>query len=142
MGINIDKLNISPSINMEDKKLKESNKFSDKLNSLKQSSSLEDIKRNLESVKKAGERLVLTQNYGDISIYKNAVKEYLKSVVDNMYSLDKNSSFWEHQYYKNVKIVDSKLEDMTSKLISEEKENIDIVSTVDMIQGLLIDMYR
>ncbi len=31
---------------------------------------------------------------------------------------------------------------MTSKLISEEKENIDIVSTVDMIQGLLIDMYR
>ncbi|HEK4627380.1 YaaR family protein [Clostridioides difficile] len=142
MGINIDKLNISPSINMEVKKLKESNKFSDKLNSLKQSSSLEDIKRNLESVKKAGERLVLTQNYGDISTYKNAVKEYLKSVVDNMYSLDKNSSFWEHQYYKNVKIVDSKLEDMTSKLISEEKENIDIVSTVDMIQGLLIDMYR
>ena len=142
MGINIDKLNISPSINMEVKKLKEINKFSDKLNSLKQSSSLEDIKRNLESVKKAGERLVLTQNYGDISIYKNAVKEYLKSVVDNMYSLDKNSSFWEHQYYKNVKIVDSKLEDMTSKLISEEKENIDIVSTVDMIQGLLIDMYR
>ncbi len=142
MGINIDKLNISPSINMEVKKLKESNKFYDKLNSLKQSSSLEDIKRNLESVKKAGERLVLTQNYGDISIYKNAVKEYLKSVVDNMYSLDKNSSFWEHQYYKNVKIVDSKLEDMTSKLISEEKENIDIVSTVDMIQGLLIDMYR
>ncbi|HBF0313101.1 TPA: YaaR family protein [Clostridioides difficile] len=142
MGINIDKLNISPSINMEVKKLKENNTFSDKLNSLKQSSSLEDIKRNLESVKKAGERLVLTQNYGDISIYKNAVKEYLKSVVDNMYSLDKNSSFWEHQYYKNVKIVDSKLEDMTSKLISEEKENIDIVSTVDMIQGLLIDMYR
>ncbi|KAK2235724.1 hypothetical protein BGV00_04520 [Clostridioides difficile] len=140
--MNIDKLNISPSINMEVKKLKENNKFSDKLNSLKQSSSLEDIKRNLESVKKAGERLVLTQNYGDISIYKNAVKEYLKSVVDNMYSLDKNSSFWEHQYYKNVKIVDSKLEDMTSKLISEEKENIDIVSTVDMIQGLLIDMYR
>ncbi|PBE37039.1 hypothetical protein BGU53_15260 [Clostridioides difficile] len=140
--MNIDKLKISPSINIEVKKLKENNKFSDRLNSLKQSSSLEDIKRNLESVKKAGERLVLTQNYGDISIYKNAVKEYLKSVVDNMYSLDKNSSFWEHQYYKNVKIVDSKLEDMTSKLISEEKENIDIVSTVDMIQGLLIDMYR
>ncbi|VIG84816.1 Protein of uncharacterised function (DUF327) [Clostridioides difficile] len=66
MGINIDKLKISPSINIEVKKLKENNKFSDRLNSLKQSSSLEDIKRNLESVKKAGERLVLTQNYGDI----------------------------------------------------------------------------
>lgn len=142
MGINIDKLNISPSRNIEIKKLKENNRFSDSLNSVKQSSSMEDIKRNLESVKKAGERLVLTQNYGDISIYKNAVKEYLKSVVDNMYSLDKNSSFWEHQYYKNVKIVDNKLEDMTSKLFSEEKENIDIVSTVDMIQGLLIDMYK
>lgn len=142
MGINIDKLNISPSRNIEVKKTKENNKFSDSLNFVKQSSSLEDIKKNLESVKKAGERLVLTQNYGDISKYKNAVKEYLKSVVDNMYSLDKNSSFWEHQYYKNVKIVDNKLEDMTSKLLSEEKENIDIVSTVDMIQGLLIDMYR
>ena len=142
MGINIDKLNISPSRNIEIKKTKENNKFSDSLNFVKQSSSLEDIKRNLESVKKAGERLVLTQNYGDISRYKNAIKEYLKSVVDNMYSLDKNSSFWEHQYYKNVKIVDDKLEDMTSNLLSEEKENIDIVTTVDMIQGLLIDMYR
>ena len=142
MGINIDKLNISPSRNIEIKKTKDNNKFSDSLNFVKQSSSLEDIKRNLESVKKAGERLVLTQNYGDISRYKNAIKEYLKSVVDNMYSLDKNSSFWEHQYYKNVKIVDDKLEDMTSNLLSEEKENIDIVSTVDMIQGLLIDMYR
>lgn len=142
MGINIDKLNISPSRNIEVKKTKENNKFSDSLNFVKQSSSLEDIKRNLESVKKAGERLVLTQNYGDINSYKNAVKEYLKSVVDNMYSLDKNSSFWEHQYYKNVKIVDNKLEEMTSELLSEEKENIDIVSTVDMIQGLLIDMYR
>lgn len=142
MGINIDKLNINPSRNIEVKKTKENNKFSDSLNFVKQSSSLEDIKRNLESVKKAGERLVLTQNYGDINSYKNAVKEYLKSVVDNMYSLDKNSSFWEHQYYKNVKIVDNKLEEMTSELLSEEKENIDIVSTVDMIQGLLIDMYR
>ncbi|EGT3800597.1 YaaR family protein [Clostridioides difficile] len=142
MGINIDKLNISPSRNIEVKKTKENNKFSDSLNFVKQSSSLEDIKRNLDGVKKAGERLVLTQNYGDISRYKNAVKEYLKSVVDNMYSLDKSSSFWEHQYYKNVKIIDNKLEDMTSKLLSEEKENIDIVSTVDMIQGLLIDMYR
>ncbi|HGM3507184.1 TPA: YaaR family protein [Clostridioides difficile] len=142
MGINIDKLNVSTGRSIEVKKTKENNKFSDSLNFVKQSSSLEDIRRNLESVKKAGERLVLTQNYGDISRYKNAVKEYLKSVVDNMYSLDKNSSFWEHQYYKNVKIVDNKLEDMTSKLLSEEKENIDIVSTVDMIQGLLIDMYR
>ncbi|MFL8675387.1 MULTISPECIES: YaaR family protein [unclassified Clostridioides] len=142
MGINIDKLNIGPSRNIEVKKTKENNKFSDSLNFVKQSSSLEDIKKNLESVKRAGERLVLTQNYGDISRYKNAVKEYLKSVVDNMYSLDKNSSFWEHQYYKNVKIVDNKLEKMTSELLSEEKENIDIVSTVDMIQGLLIDMYR
>ncbi|WKK93301.1 hypothetical protein Q0Y04_02420 [Clostridioides difficile] len=59
MGINIDKLNISPSINMEVKKLKESNKFSDKLNSLKQSSSLEDIKRNLESVKRQEKGLYL-----------------------------------------------------------------------------------
>lgn len=141
MGINIDKLNISPNRNIEIKKQKETAIFSDSLSSAKKYSS-EDVKKHLDKVKKAGERLVLTQNYGDINKYKNAVKEYLKSVVDNMYSLNKSPSFWEHQYYKSVKIVDDKLEEMTSKLLSDEKENIDVVSTVDMIQGLLIDMYR
>lgn len=61
MGINIDKLNISPSRNIEIKKTKENNKFSDSLNFVKQSSSLEDIKRNLESVKSWGKTCTYTK---------------------------------------------------------------------------------
>ena len=40
------------------------------------------------------------------------------------------------------KTINKKLESLTNELLSEEKENLDISSTIDIIQGLLIDIYK
>lgn len=37
--------------------------------------------------------------------------------------------------------VDEKLEELTSMLLGDEKENLDIASTIDDIQGLIVDIY-
>lgn len=46
------------------------------------------------------------------------------------------------QYYSTVETINEQLESLTNELLSEEKENLDISSTIDTIQGLLIDIYK
>ena len=59
-----------------------------------------------------------------------------------MYDTKKDISFWQTQYFVTVDTVDAKLEKLTEALLGEEKENIDVASTIDEIQGLIVDIYR
>lgn len=110
----------------------------DKINIKKSKEELDDYLKEIRSI---GDRLSNTQNFSDVASYKKAIKGYLKSVVDYAYSLDKNSSFWEGNYYTTVKTVNDKLEEMTRDFLYEQKENLDIASKIEEINGLLIDLY-
>ena len=92
-------------------------------------------------IKKIGEKLVQTKSYGDVVQYKKLIKGYLKSVVDYTYDLNKNTSFWDRNYFTTVKTINEKLESMTRDLLYEEKDNINIASQIDEINGLLLDIY-
>ncbi len=70
------------------------------------------------------------------------IKEYLKSVLEYMYSVKKDISFWQTQYFITVETVDEKLEELTEMLLSAEKENLDIAKTIDDITGLIVDIYK
>lgn len=140
MKINSTKINTNIGIEITNNKSKSS--FSDTMNMSKRSKSIDEIKQYIDEIKKKGNRLVLTQTYADVKSYKNSIKEYLKSVVEHMYSLDKNMGFWETQYFTTVDIVNSKLEELTTDILNEQKGVINVASTIDEIQGLLIDIYK
>ena len=97
---------------------------------------------NKKDIKKKGNKLILSKSYIDVKNYKSTIKNYLKAVVDYTYILNKNIGFWENQYYSTVETINEQLESLTNELLSEEKENLDISSTIDTIQGLLIDIYK
>ncbi len=50
------------------------------------------------------------------------IKEYLKSVLEYMYSVKKDISFWQTQYFITVETVDEKLQELTEMLLSAEKK--------------------
>ena len=102
----------------------------------------EELENYIKDIKKKGNKLILTKSYVDVKNYKTTIKNYLKAVVDYTYTLNKNIGFWENQYYSTVETINKKLESLTNELLSEEKENLDISSTIDIIQGLLIDIYK
>ena len=116
--------------------------FSDSFNQANRSKSKEELDLYIKEIKNVGERLTVTQNYTDVVTYKRLIKDYLKSVVDYTYDLNKNTSFWEAEHYTTVNTINEKLEDLTKALIYDQKENIDVASTIDTIQGLLIDIYK
>ena len=101
----------------------------------------EELELQMTEIKKTGEKLVATKCYGDVIQYKKLIKDYLKSVVDYIYDINKNTSFWDRNYFTTVNTINEKLENMTRELIYEEQSNINIASQIDEINGLLLDIY-
>jgi uncharacterized protein len=102
----------------------------------------EQLKQMQEDIKKKGNRLSATKCYSDVQAYKKLIKEYLKSVLTHMYEVNKDISFWQTQYFMTVEIIDEKLKELTDLLLSEEKDNLNIASTIDEISGLVVDIYK
>ena len=126
---------------IENKGNKQKSSFNDSFNQANKFKSKEEIELYIREIKSMGNRVVATKNYNDVVNYKKVIKSYLKSVVDYMYSLNQDSSFWDGNYLKTVKVVDEKLEDITKELLYDQKDNIDLATKIDEINGLLIDMY-
>lgn len=127
--------------NIESKQNKEKADFSQSFNQANKFKTKEELDSYIKEIKSIGQKIVSTQNYSDVVQYKKVIKGYLKSIVDYMYSVNKNTSFWDGNYFTTVRTVNEKLEDMTRELMYEQKENIDLAAKIDEINGLLVDIY-
>ena len=96
----------------------------------------------IEDIHKKGNRLIITKTYSDVLAYKKMIKEYLESVLKFMYDTKKDISFWQTQYFITVDIIDKKLEELTESLLNGELENLNVATSIDEIQGLIVDIYR
>lgn len=132
----------SRNIGVKDKTVSARSDFSESFMKSYKSATKEELESYIKDIKKKGNKLILSKSYIDVKNYKSTIKNYLKAVVDYTYTLNKNIGFWENQYYSTVETINEKLESLTNDLLSEEKENLDISSTIDTIQGLLIDIYK
>ncbi|CEH33281.1 YaaR family protein [Romboutsia lituseburensis] len=132
---------LNTGLNIESKGNKNRSDFSESFNQANKAKTKEELESYMKEIKSIGERLVATQNYTDVIKYKQVIKGYLKSVVDYVYSLNQNTSFWDGNYFTTVKTVNEKLDEMTRELMYEQKENIDMASKIDEINGLLLDIY-
>ena len=116
--------------------------FSQSFNFARDRKNEEQLKHMLEDIKKKGNRLSITKCYSDVYSYKKMIQEYLKSVLSYMYEVKKDISFWQTQYFMTVDTIDEKLEELTKLLLAEEKDNLQIASTIDEITGLVVDIYK
>ncbi|WP_291583682.1 YaaR family protein [Clostridium sp. UBA6640] len=138
----ISKLGRTTPIKTEGVTINKHNDFSRNFNFARQKKSEEQLKQMLKNIKSKGSKLVATKCYADVRAYKKEIKEYLESVLAFMYSVKKDISFWQTQYFITIETVDKKLEELTQMLLSEEKETLNIASTIDEITGLIVDVYK
>lgn len=129
---------------VKNKKMGVANKkdFSQNFNFAREKKNEQQLKKIMDDIKKKGDRLAITKCYTDVKAYKRMIREYLESVMSYMYSVKKDVSFWQTQYFVTVDKVDIKLEELTEMLLSQEKENLNIAATIDDISGLLVDIYK
>lgn len=138
----ISRVGRTSSVPSEKKSVSLKKDFSQSFNSQMGKKSEQQLKEMLDNIKKKGNRLAITKCHVDVKAYKRMIKEYLESVLNYMYGVKKDISFWQTQYFITVDTIDQKLDELTQMLMSEQKENLDVAATIDDISGLLVDIYK
>lgn len=116
--------------------------FSQNFSFAREQKSEQELKNMQDEIKKKGNRLSITKCYADVKAYKKMIREYLSSVLEHMFSVKKDISFWQTQYFITVEVIDDRLEELTQMLLSEEKDKINVAATIDEISGLIVDIYK
>lgn len=138
----ISRVNRPSTVTNEKKAVAVKKDFSQSFDSQTEKKSEEQLKEMFDNIKKKGNRLSITKCYSDVVAYKKMIKEYLGSILNHMYKIKKDISFWQTQYFITVETIDSKLEELTQMLMSEQKNNLNVAATIDHITGLMVDIYK
>ena len=113
----------------------------------------------MDEVRSAGDTLLSRPLPDEIIRYKQAVRNFMHYVVQNCYSLDRETGipkFLKPGYkgprgtpeamkqltYTKIQVIDKKLEEMAAMLLSSQKPQLELASRLEEIKGLLIDLLQ
>lgn len=97
----------------------------------------------LQDIDKQGEKLMKHMDIKDMKRYREYVKEFMNEVVTRSHKFSRENFLdkrGRHRVYGIVKLVDKNLDELASELISDEKNQLNILSKIDEIRGLLLDI--
>jgi uncharacterized protein YaaR (DUF327 family) len=97
----------------------------------------------IDEIIKQGERFAKNPNQELLKIYKSMIKDFLKYVTDHMLQVEHHTGGkLKQKIYTVTKIIDQRLVQLTEYLLQKQAGNINLLSTLDEIRGLLVDLYK
>ena len=111
----------------------------------------------MDEVRSAGDTLRNRPFPDEIIRYKQAVRNFMHYVVENCYTLDKETgipNFLKPGYkgprgtpeamrgnaYTKIAVIDKKLEEMAAMLLSSQMPQLELTARLEEIKGLLVDL--
>ena len=97
----------------------------------------------MEDINEQGEKIARHMDIKDMRRYRELVKGFLNEVVSRSHEFSRENfpdRRGRHRVYGIVKLVDKNLDDLAGELVKDEKDHIAIVSRIDDIRGLLLDV--
>lgn len=106
----------------------------------------EDLLNQIES---QGKILVQSPIYENFTQYKNLVKTFMEKVTKNLYMVEEKvttvrntqTQIGQRKVYIIIKEINKNLAELTEEILQEQTNPINIAAKVEMIQGLLMDLY-
>jgi uncharacterized protein YaaR (DUF327 family) len=119
----------------------------------------ETVNMLMDDVRSAGDILKTRPLSEEIMRYKQAVRSFINYVVKNSYSLDREEGLpnfmkpgfkgrrgtpkaMEGTGYTKIQVIDRKLEDLAAMLLSSQIRQMELVSRLEEIRGLLVDLLQ
>lgn len=103
-----------------------------------------DLEAALEEIDEYARRFRESPVFENLVRYKKKVRVILLFLVEHSYNVTE-SSFYDLQgrrrFLMKVESIDQKLEDLTREFLGKQSGNLDLVSRLDEIRGLLLDLY-
>jgi len=113
----------------------------------------------MDEVRNTGDILRSRPFPEEIMRYKQAVRNFMNYVVKNSYSVEHEEGIpnflrpgfsgrrgtpeaMKGKLYTKIQVVDKKLEDLAAMLLSGQKQQMELVSRLEEIRGLLVDLLQ
>lgn len=90
-----------------------------------------------------GKKLSKHTDVRDMKRYRELIKTFLNEVVFRSHKFSRENFLdrrGRHRVYGIVKLIDKNLDELAEALINDEKDNLLILSKIDEIKGLLLDI--
>lgn len=105
----------------------------------------ETVEGLLDDVHETGEALKRDPVFGPMNGYKNAVRRFLRYVLDNSLVMEetlgiRNPRTMQQKKYVIIRVVDEKLESLAAHVLKNQVDQLDILRRIDEIHGLLVDL--
>lgn len=98
----------------------------------------------LEQITAQGKRLGEVPTYSELKAYRELVRSFLGEVVGRAYTLQSQTG-WDRQgrqkLYSTIKEIDHQLAGLAEDVRQGQERQLDIMSRLDAIRGMLVDLY-
>lgn len=97
----------------------------------------------IEEITMQGKKLGKHMDVRDMKHYRQLIKEFMNEIVNRSHKFSRENFLdrrGRHRVYGIVKLVDENLDELASELLKEEKDHILILSKIDEIRGILLDI--
>ena len=97
----------------------------------------------MQEITMQGEKLGKHMDVRDMKHYRKLIKEFMNEIVNRSHKFSRENFLdrrGRHRVYGMIKRVNVVLDELAGELIKEEKDTLAILSKVDEIRGLLLDI--
>ena len=103
----------------------------------------EKLNSMMEEITVQGDKISKHMDIKDMKKYRELVKGSLNEVVSRSHEFSRENFLdrrGRHRVYGIVRLVDKNLDDLAGELVKDEKDHLAIISKIDDIRGLLLDI--
>ena len=103
----------------------------------------EKLNSMMEDITVQGDKISKHMDIKDMKKYRELVKGFLNEVVSRSHEFSRENFLdrrGRHRVYGIVRLVDKNLDDLAGELVKDEKDHLAIISKIDDIRGLLLDI--
>ena len=98
----------------------------------------------MEDIVQQGKKISKHMDVRDMRRSRALIKDFLNEVVNRSHQFSRENFLdrrGRHRVYGIVKLIDQNLDELAQELIKEEKDHLAILSKIDEIRGLLLDIF-
>ena len=103
----------------------------------------EKLNSMMEEITVQGDKISKHMDIKDMKKYRELVKGFLNEVVSRSHEFSRENFLdrrGRHRVYGIVRLVDKNLDVLAGELVKDEKDHLAIISKIDDIRGLLLDI--
>ena len=97
----------------------------------------------LNEISSWGKKIAKHMDLKDMKHYRELIREFMNEIVNRSHKFSRENFLdkkGRHRVYTMIKLVDKNLDELAAELIKDEKDHMAILSKIDEIRGILLDI--